>query len=450
LANTDQGLLVASQGQLEVSVEKTEGLRRSITVRVPSADIDREIEVRLKQVGKTARLKGFRPGKVPASVVRKRFGGQVRQEVVGDIIRSSFSHAVAEKRLNPAGGPAIEPLAVPDGAYFAYRATFEVYPEVTLGDISSLEFEVPEVEIADSDVDRMILRLRKQRGHWEPVERAAAEGDRVTVDFIGRIDGETFEGSEGKGVKLVLGSGQVIADFEQALLGLAAGAVKTADVTFPGDYKSVDLAGRRATFEITVGRVDALVLPEVDAEFMQAFGNTSGDLETFRTEVRRNMQRELDERLRVTTKNNVLEALHSAHAIELPRAPVEQEIHVLQHEAMRRMGIPDHDHDRHPSSEPFRPVAEKRVRLSLLVQELIVREKIALDRSRVERRIQELAAPYEKPAEAAQLYRSNADLMTQIESSVLEDQVVDHLVERGKAGSKRIGFDEFMQMHDAG
>jgi trigger factor len=182
---------------------------------------------------------------------------------------------------------------------------------------------------------------------------------------------------------------------------------------------------------------------------MAAFGNASGDLESFRADVRKNMQRELDERIRAATKNSVLEALHSAHEFELPRAPVEQEIHVLQHEAMRRMGIPDHDHDRHPSAEPFRPLAEKRVRLSLLVQELIIREKIGLDRDRVEQRIQELAAPYEKPAEAAQLYRGNREFMTQIESSVLEEQVVNHLIGRGKAGVRQHGFDEFMKMHDA-
>jgi trigger factor len=434
---------------MEVSVDKTEGLKRSITVRVPNADIDREIEVRLKQVGKTARLKGFRPGKVPPNVVRQRFGGQVRQEVLGDIIRSSFSHAVTEKRLNPAGGPAIEPLAVPDGAWFAYRATFEVYPEVKLGDVRSLEFQIPKVEITEPDVDKMVLRLRKQRGHWKTAERPAAEGDRVVVDFTGTIDGQPFEGGEGHGVKLVLGAGQVIKDFEQALLGLSAGESKTAEVTFPADYKASEISGKHASFEVKVERVDALELPDVDSEFMAAFGNAAGDLEAFRADVRKNMQRELDERLRAATKNNVLDALHSAHAIELPRAPVEQESHVLQHEAMRRMGIPDHDHDRHPSAEPFRPLAEKRVRLSLLVQELIVKEKIVLNRERVEQRIQELAAPYEKPAEAAQLYRSNQEFMTQIESSVLEDEVVDHLIGHGKTETKSFGFDEFMNMQDA-
>jgi trigger factor len=381
--------------------------------------------------------------------VRKRYGGRVRQEVLGDIIRSSFTHAVAEKRLNPAGGPAIEPLAVPDGGWFAYRATFEVYPEVALGDVRSLEFEIPEVAIEEGDVDRMILRLRKQRGHWHTVERAAAEGDRVVVDFSGRIDGESFEGGEGQGVKLVLGSGQVLGDFERSLYGVVAGEDRTADVRFPEDYKSRDVAGKRASFDIKVQRVDGLELPEVDSEFMAVFGDASGDVATFRADVQKNMQRELDERVRAATKNNVLDALHEAHTMQLPQAPVEQEIHVLQHEAMRRMGIPDHDHDRHPSADAFRPLAEKRVRLSLLVQALIVKEGIATDSARIERRILELAAPYEQPAEAAQLYRSNREFMTQIESSVLEDQVVDHLIAQGKSAVRKLGFDEFMKMQDA-
>jgi len=438
---------VASQNQLDISVEKSEGLTRQITVRVPNAEIDREVENRLRQVGKTARLKGFRPGKVPAKVVRKRYGGQVRQEVLGDVIRSSFSHAVSQQQLQPAGGPSIEPLAAPDDTHFVYRATFEVYPEVKLGDISTLRFEVPEVEISESDIDKMILRLRRQRGEWQGVDRGAATDDCVVVDFVGKIGDEPFEGGEGNQVRIVLGGGQVIEDFENALIGVKAGDEKSAKVKFPKDYQAAELAGKKATFDIKVSAVEELVLPEVDDEFMSAFGVTDGDLETFRADVRKNMQRELDERLRSTSKNNVLNALHDAHSFALQRALVDQEIHALQHEAMRRMGITDHD--KAPSANAFRPVAEKRVRLSLLVQELIAAEKITLDRERVDERIRELASPYESPDEAAQLYRGNKELMSQIESTVLEDQVVDALIEKGESSVTTMSFDEFMQMQDA-
>lgn len=441
-----KGLVVASQAELDISVESSEGLKRQITVRVPSAEIDREVDKRLKSVGKTAKLKGFRPGKVPAKVVRKRYGGQVRQEVVGDIIRTSFSHAVTQKQMQPAGNPSIEPLPGGDEAHFSYRATFEVFPEVSFSDLTKLEYQTPAVEIGDADVDKMIERLRKQKGTWNAVERKAEDGDRVTVSFVGKVGKEPFEGGEGKDVKVVIGSGQVIDDFDKALHGLAAGDEKAAKVKFPKDYGAENLAGKKATFDISVSKVDELVLPEVDDEFIAEFGVKEGGVEAFKADVRKNMQRELDERLRGTSKNNVLDALHDAHPVQLPEALVGQEMHSLQHDAMRRMGI--QDHAQAPAAENFRPAAEKRVRLSLLVQELIAQEKLEIDRERVEARVQELASPYESPEEAAQLYRSNREMMSQIESSVLEDQVVELLIERGQSKTQKLSFDEFMQMQD--
>lgn len=432
---------------MDISVESAEGLKRQITVRVPNSEIEREVDIRLKQMGKTAKLKGFRPGKVPATVVRKRYGGQIRQEVVGEVIRSSFSHAVRQKQMNPAGGPAIEPLASSDDAHFAYRATFEVYPEVKLGDLSRLKFETPDVSVEDADIDRMIERLRKQRGTWKSVERAAEDGDRVNIDFVGTIGKEPFDGGEGKGVKIVLGAGQVIEDFEKALLGMAAAEAKSANVKFPKDYGVESLAGKKASFDITVNAVDGLELPEIDDEFIAAFGVAEGGVEAFRADVRRNMQRELVERLRTLNKNAVLNALHDAHTVEIPQALVEQETQTLQQEAMRRMGTKDPNQA--PQRESLLPMAEKRVRLSLLVNELIVRQQIELDRNKVEQRVQELAAPYESPEEAAQLYRSNPELMAQIESGVLEDQVVDLLIEQGQATHNKMSFDEFMNMQDA-
>lgn len=437
---------MTTQGQLDVSVEAADGLKRQITVRVPNAEIEKEVDVRLKQMGKTAKLKGFRPGKVPAKVVRSRYGGQVRQEVVGDVIRSTFSHAVTEQKLNPAGGPAIEPLPSSDDSHFAYRATFEVYPDIELADLGSLKFDKPEVEIGNSDVDKMIDRLRKQRGTWSKVERAAASGDRVTVDFVGKIGKEVFEGGEGKDVRIVLGAGQVLEDFDKALVGAAAGEEKTAKLKFPKDYGEESVAGKRASFDITVHQVDELELPELDDEFFAAFGVTEGGMEAFREDVSKNMTRELQERLRARTKENVLDALHDANEVELPSSLVDQEMHSLQHDAMRRMGIKDHDQA--PPAENFRAVAEKRVRLSLLVQTLIAGEDIDLDRSRVDSRIQELAAPYEAPEEAAQMYRSNQEIMGQIESLVLEDQVVEYLTDKGQATAKKSSFDEFMEMQE--
>ena len=438
---------MVSQGQLDISVEAAGGLKRKVTVRVPNTEIDREVDLRLKQMGKTAKLKGFRPGKVPAKVVRKRYGVTVRQEVLGDLIRSSFSHAVTEKQLNPAGGPAIEPLTESGDSHFAYRATFDVYPEIELCDMNALEFVTPEVGVDDKDIDKMIERLRKQKGSWETVDRPAAVGDCVVVDFVGKIGRKPFDGGEGKNVKIVLGDDQVVADFEKALVGVSAGDEKKAKIKFPKDYGVETLAGKRASFEIEVHQVDELKLPEIDDEFMAEFGISEGGVEAFRADVEKNMQRELGQRLRETSKSNVLDALHDAHQVELPESLVQQEVETLRNEAMRRMGVEDHNEA--PPAENFLPMAERRVRLSLLVQELIGKEKIELDRARVEERVQELASPYEIPDEAAQLYRGNKEFMAQIESAVIEDQVVEYVTENGQSKKQELNFDEFMNMQDA-
>jgi len=428
----------------EVSLETSAGLERRLTVRVPNAEIERAIAARLAQVGKTAKLKGFRPGKVPQKVVRQYYGGQVRDEVMTDIIRTTYSRAIEEKKLNPAGGPRIEPLAGADAGgteHFAYRATFEVYPEFTLGDLSQLKLDVPSVDIEESDLDAMIEKLRGQRATWAEVERSGAEGDRVTVDFLGSIDGEPFDGGEGKGIGIVIGSGQVLKDFDAALLGINAGASTTATVEFPSDYPTKNLAGKTAKFAIDVKKVEERKLPELDDNFAESFG-LAGGATSLRGEVRNNMQRELKERLRAETKTRAFDALIGANRIVLPRALVEQEINALQADALRQMGSSDPKDA--PARERFEVAAQRRVTIGLLIQELLREHKIKLDQSRVEQRIKELAAPYEKPDEAAQFYRSDRGMMAQVEASVLEDQVVDFLLSRASSTTKNIGFKDFM------
>jgi trigger factor len=435
---------VTNSTSLDVSLEKAKGLERKMTVRVPTVEIEREVDARLSKMGKTARIKGFRPGKVPAKVVRQRYGVQIRQEVLADVIRASFSRAVSQVQLNPAGGPAIEPIGGTDGEHFSYRATFEVYPEIKLKGLDKISIEKPVVTIEDADVANMIERLRIQRATWRSVERKAQENDRVSVDFDGKIDGAAFAGGEGRNVPVVLGSGQVVEDFEKALLGVVAGEEKSAKVKFPKDYGVAALAGNKAVFEIRVKDVQERVLPDLDAHFFAAFGVTEGGLDALKAEVRKNMQRELDERMRAQTKTQALNALLETNAVDVPNALVIQEMRTLQAEGMRRLGV--QDPQKAPPVENFRDAAVKRVRLGLLVQELIREHKIELDRGKVDRRIQELAAPYEKPQEAAQLYRGSRELMAQVESTVLEDQVVDLLVARGKSKEKSSNFNEFMGM----
>ena len=436
--------MAAAKG-FEVSVESSAGLERKLKIRVPSADIEREIASRLAKVGKTAKLKGFRPGKIPDKVVRKYYGGQVRDEVLSDVVRSSYSQAIAEQKLNPAGGPRIE--AVPgetpaDQEHFTYRATFEVYPEIELQPLEQLALEVPRVGLEDADVVAMIEKLRTQRATWRPAERAAAAGDRAVVDFEGKIDGELFPGGSGKDVGIVLGSGQVLAEFDRALHGASAGETRTAAVAFPDNYPTTNLAGKNAEFVINIKRVEEQVLPELDDAFAASFGVSSGKVEDLGAEVRKNMQRELAERLSRETKARVFDALIKANSISIPRALVEQDIDALQQGAMRELGVTDPAQA--PARERFSSLAQRRVTVGLLIQELVRQNKIRLDAARVEQRVQELAAPYEKPAEAAQFYRADRGMMTQIETGVLEDQVVDFLLARAKTSDQPLTFQQFM------
>jgi trigger factor len=420
------------------------GLERRMTVRVPTADIEREIAARLAKVRRTAKLKGFRPGKVPDKVVRQYYGGQVREEVLTDVIRSSYSRAIADQNLNPAGGPRIEPLTdvANDDRLFSYRATFEVYPEIQLAPTEGLAIEVPKVEIEDADVDAMIEKLRAQRAEWRAVERPSADNDRVVVDFIGKIDGEPFAGGEGQEVGIVIGTGQVIADFDAALHGVTAGEAKVASVTFPTDYPAANLAGKQAQFDVTVHRVEERVVPPVDEAFIASFGVAAATVDELRVEVRNNMARELGERLKSQTKTRAFDALLAANQIAVPRALIEQEVASLQADAVRQMG--GREGATPPPAERFVPLAQRRVTVGLLVQELLKKHNIRLDPARVEQRVKELAAAYEKPEEAAQFYRSNRGMMNQVEATVLEDQVVDFLLSQGKVDEKRQSFAEFM------
>ena len=432
---------MAEATNLKISVDPAKGLERRMTVRVPAEMIEQQITSRLARVGRTAKLKGFRPGKVPAKVVRQRFGAEVRQEVLSEVIRTSYSQAINQQSLRPAGGPAIEMLPE-DDTHFGYQAVFEVYPEIQLAELAGLSIETPAVDIVEADIDDMIEKLRLQRAEWKTADKKAADGDRIVIDFSGRIGDEPFDGGEGKEVELVIGDGQVIEDFEKALKGLSAGDTKSAKVKFPKDYPSENLAGQKTVFDITVHRVEERVLPEVDAEFMEAFGVTEGGLDALRTEVRGNMERELSERLRAETKTRTLDALLAANTIDVPAALVREEIGSLQSAAMQRMGISDPQQA--PDPAQFEALAKRRVALGLIVERLITDNDIVLDRDRVDVRIQELVEPYDKPEEAAQVYRTNRDLMAQVESAVLEDQVVDYVLEQSTQKPKKLGFQDFM------
>ena len=427
---------------LDVSVEGRRGLERRMTVRVPTVEIEKQVDMRLKKVGRTARLKGFRPGKIPPKVVRQRFGRQVRHEVMSDVIQTSYSRALAQERLHPAGDPRIEPVTLGGADHFSYRAIFEVYPEISLKPTEAISVETPKVEIGEADVDEMIDKLRDQQADWQTVQRKSAVGDRVVVDYTAKLGKEPLEGGEGKEVGVVIDSGEVAADFAKGLERVEAGQRKSIKVKFPKDHPSAALAGKRAVYEVTVHRVEEKRLPEVSEEFLQALGIREGGLDALRVELRRNMERELKERVRTAARSRAFDGLLRLNSIDLPKVLVEGETDAMQAEAMRRLGV--EDVEQAPPKSHFEVPARRRVALGLLLQEMIEKHQIKLDRARVDERIAELVAPYEDAEGVEQVYRSDRGLMAQVESGVLEDQVVDYILEHGKTREKAVGFKEFM------
>ncbi len=426
---------------MNVTVESTGALERRMRVEVPIERIESEVDSRLKSVGRTAKIKGFRPGKVPAKVVRQHYGKQVRQEVMGEIMQKSYSDAVMQEKLRPAGGPKIE-TEDEDGKTFAYVATFEVLPEVTLKDLDKIKVETPDVEIGDADIDDMLLSLRKQRATWDEVTRKSKDGDRVIVDFAGTIDGEAFQGGSGTEIPVVLGQGQMLPDFEKGLKGIKAGDQKTIKVKFPKDYHAEELAGKTAEFAINTHRVESEVLPELNDEFAEAFNVSEGGLEQFRKDVRENMEREAGQKVKGDIREQVLEGLLERNPLDIPQALVQEEMHAMQHDAMRRLGI--EDHDKAPPQENFRVAAEKRVRLGLLLRQVITENKITIDEAALRAHVEEMCASYENADDMVNMYMSNPQIMQQIEPMVVEQKAVDWLLAHGKSKKKKVSFKGYM------
>lgn len=426
---------------MNVTVESTGALERRMRVEVPIERIESEVDSRLKSVGRTARIKGFRPGKIPAKVIRQHYGKQVRQEVVGEIMQKSYSDAVMQENLRPAGGPRIEDENEDDKT-FSYVATFEVLPEVELKDLDKIKVEKPDVEIGDEDLDDMLMSLRKQRVTWEEVDRKSKEGDRVVVDFTGTMDGEEFPGGTGKDIPVVLGQGQMLPDFEKGLKGIKQGDEKTIKVKFPKDYHAEDLAGKTAEFAVVTHRVEKEVLPELDDDFAAAFNVTEGGMDQFKKDVLENMEREARQKVDGDIREQVLEGLLEKNPIDVPQALVHDEMHALQHEAMQRLGI--QDHDQAPPMENFREAGEKRVRLGLLLRQVIAENKITIDQDALRQRVEEMCAGYENEEEMVNMYMSNPQVMQQVEPMVVEQKAVDWLIDNGKVKEKKISFKDYM------
>jgi len=426
---------------MNVTVESTGALERRMRVELPLEPIQQQVESRLKTVGRTAKIKGFRPGKVPAKVIKQRYGKQVREEVLGEILQKSYSDAVTQQNLRPAGGPKIE-TQDEDGKTFAYVATFEIMPDVELKDLDKIKIEKPDVQISDDEVDGMLTNLRMQKSTWEIVERKSKDGDRVIVDFSGELDGEAFQGGQGTEIPVVLGEGQMLPDFEKGLKGIKAGDEKTFKVKFPKDYHVADLAGQKADFSIKTHRVEERILPELNDEFAEMFDVTEGGLEKFTKDVRENMEREAEQKVKNDIREQVMESLLATNPLDIPQALKHQEAHSLQHDAMQRMGI--EDHDQAPPIETFSEAAEKRVRLGLLLRQVIADKDLKADEAKIREHVEDMCASYENSAAMVEMYMSNPQVMQQVEPMVVEQLAIDWLLENGKVKSKKIAFKDYM------
>jgi trigger factor len=423
---------------MQVSVETTSGLGRRMTVQIPADQIDQQVESKLQQLARSVRLDGFRPGKVPLSVVKKRYGEQIRQEAAGELIASSYEQALQQENLRPASEPSIEQTQNQPGMELQYVATFEIYPDIEPPELSDLSIERPSAEVTEPDVAQMLEKLRKQRITWTTVERPAASGDRIEIDFEGSIDGKPFSGNSASGVPLELGSKTMIPGFEDQLEGVSAGDTKTIEVTFPESYGSDEVAGKTASFTVKVHGVAAAELPQLDDEFARAFGVGDGGLEKLREEIRRNMERELQAVVKSKVKQQVFDALLQKADIDVPESLIESEVNEL---IKKDRNAADAGGDR----SRYTDEARRRVSLGLLIAEIIRRNQLQIDPERVRKAVEDLAQSYEKPDEVVQWYYSNQEMLAGIQTLIMEETVVEWVAGQAKVTDKATSFDELMQ-----
>jgi len=433
---------------MSVQVETLDKLERRITLTLPAASIASEVESRLRRLSRIVRADGFRPGKVPMSVVAQRYGYSVHNEVLNDKVGQVFNEAVSEAKLRVAGSPRItEKSEAPEGEV-AFDATFEVYPEVKLGDLSQAEVERAATAVTEAAVDKTIDILRKQRRTFQqrPAAEGAAEGDRVTIDFAGSIDGTPFDGGKADGFQFVIGEGQMLPQFDSAVRGMKAGESKTFPLQFPADYQGKDVAGKEADFTVTVKKIEAQHLPEVDEAFAKSLGIGGGTVDALRADVRKNLEREVKFRVQARNKASVMDALVKTAELEVPKSLVagESERMVEQMRAdLKKRGMKDADTAPIPT-EMFQAQAERRVRLGLIVAELVRSQNLQAKPEQLQAHIKELSQSYEKPSEVVRWYLSDRNRMAEVEAMVVENNVTGYVLGRAKAVDKEVPFDELM------
>lgn len=427
---------------MQVSVETTSGLGRRMTVGVPADKIDNAVETKIVETAKRVRIDGFRPGKVPVREVRRRYGKAIREEVIGEIVSNSFYEAMNQQALNPAGYPSIERTKDQPGEDFEFVATFEVYPQVSVQGLSSISVSRPVADITEADIDTMIQRLREQRATFTDVERPAQNGDQLIIDFVGTKDGEAFQGGSAENSKLVLGSGSMIPGFEDGLLGATKGEERVLALTFPADYHAEELKGQAVQFAVTVKAVQEKQLPEVNEEFIKLFSPKESSMENFRVEIRQNMERELKNAVKTRVKKQVMDGVLEQNSVDAPKALVDSEIDRQRRQMVQQFGGGANFDFRTLPAELFEQQATRAVKLALLLGELIKDRQIKADATRVRAAIEEMAQPYENPAQVVSWYYENEQVLQQVKAMVLEDQVVDVILEQAQLVDESMSYEE--------
>ncbi len=426
---------------MQVSVESTSNIGRKMNISVPAEEIDGEVEKRLKGMRARVKLDGFRPGKVPLSVVSQQYGDSVYQEVVGEVFQSSFNEAVADEELSVVGYPDIDPQVLEPGKDLEYIATFDVYPEFELANVEGLEISRANVEITDADINKMIETLQEQQKEWQDVERAAEKDDLIVIDFEGTLEGETFEGGSAKAFSVEVGAGRMLKDFDDALLGMSAGEEKEIDVTFPNDYPAENLKGKTAQFVLKASVVRESVLPAVDVDFIKKFGIEDGTEESFRAEIRSNMERELTQNIKTRLKQSVMDGLNDLHDIEVPSFLVTEEIkHVRKEMKGNTKGadlssLPD---------DLFVDQATRRVKLGLIVGEIITKNKLERNQDKVNAMLESMASTYEDPQAFIEYYKTNKEAMQTVEAAVMEEMIVEWVLDKAIISEQKMTFSELM------
>ena len=429
---------------MQVSLETTEGLERRLTITVPAEQVDTEVNGRLRQLAKTRRIDGFRPGKAPLSVIKKMFGASVEQEVAGDLMQRNFFEAVMSEKLNPAGMPTMEPAPLKAGEDFTFTAVFEIYPEVEVKGLDAISVEKPQAEVQDADLDKMIETLQKQHADWVAVEREAGTDDRVTMNFVGSVDGEEFEGGAAEDFQLVLGSNRMIPGFEEGLMGKKVGDNFVLEVNFPEEYHAENLKGKPAKFDVAVTKVEAQELPELTEEFVKRFGIADGSVDGLKAEVRKNMDRELTQALKASVKEQVIDGLLEQNPVDVPQSLVDNEIETLRKQALQRFGGMDPNNAPQLPAELFQEQAERRVRVGLVLGEVIKANEIKADDAKVQEIITAMAAAYEDPAEVVAYYNDNPQMLESVRNLAIEDQAIELILSQAQVTDKQVSFDELM------